>query len=82
MLLDVSPPIPLGAIDADLPKKGLESSSPYLRGPKSDNPHFVTMFVAIPVATSMSFDAPVVIPSLPLMISSAILPPKRVAILL
>ena len=82
MLFEVSPPMPLGAIDADLPKKGLESSSPYFKGPKSDIPHFVTMFVAIPVATSISFDAPVVIESLPLIISSAILPPKSAAILL
>ena len=82
MLLDVSPPMPFGAMDADLPKNGLESSSPYFNGPRSDNPHLVTIFVAIPVATSISLDAPVVMPSFPLIISSAILPPKSAAILL
>ena len=37
--------------------------------------------VATAVATSISFEAPVVMPSLPLIISSAILPPKRAEIL-
>ena len=48
--------------DTDLPKNGLPSSSPYLIVPSaSEKPHLVTIFVAIPVATSISFDAPVVI---------------------
>ena len=52
----------LGA-EAVLPKNGLPSSSPNFIVPSaSEKPHFVTIFVAIPVATSMSFDAPVVIP--------------------
>jgi hypothetical protein len=39
------------------------------------------MFVAMLVATSISFEAPVVIPLSPLIIFSAILPPNKAAIL-
>jgi hypothetical protein len=43
----------------------------------SDNPHLVTIAFAIFVARSISFEAPVVIPSGPSVISSAIRPPNN-----
>ena len=50
-------------LETDLPKNGLPSSSPYLIVPSaSEKPHLVTIFVAMPVATSISFEAPVVMP--------------------
>ena len=76
MTLDVSSLLMLAGDAAERPKNGLPSSSPNFNGPRtSDRPHLVTILVAIFVATSISFDAPVVIPFGPLMISSAILPP-------
>ena len=68
-------------IAADLPKKGLVSPSPNFSGPSEDIPHLVTILVAMFVATSISFEAPVVIESSPLIISSASLPPNNAAIL-
>ena len=66
---------------ADLPRNGFSSSSSYFSVPNlSEKPHFVTIFLAKSVALSISLEAPVVIPSLPLIISSATLPPKRLVI--
>ena len=82
MSFEVSSLLNCAGDEADLPKNGLPSSSPNLIVPNaSEKPHFVTIFVAIPVATSISLDAPVVMPWSPLMIFSAILPPNNVAIL-
>ena len=70
-----------GAV-ADRPKNGLPSSSPNFKGPStSERPHLVTIFVAMFVATSISLEAPVVMPFGPLIISSAILPPYKAHIL-
>ena len=50
--------------------------------PKHDPVYKVTIFVAMFVATSISLDAPVVMPLSPLIIFSAILPPNNAHILL
>ncbi len=74
----VSPEIAFVFAPADMPRNTSASSSSYINGPSfSDRPHLVTMLRASRVARSMSLDAPVVTPSGPSIISSAIRPPKN-----
>ncbi|MOA34507.1 hypothetical protein D3C78_1558830 [compost metagenome] len=74
--LAVSPDTLACWLPALRPRNTSPSSSAYISGPSfSDRPHLVTMLRAIWLARMMSLDAPVVTPSKPKVISSAIRPP-------